>query len=77
MGFLIAMNLDQYKIICEKAIRANFVTRNTRVFGVHRLQMRVRRERGAIIRKWIAQLRLARDPQTSEWIALEVRWKVY
>ena len=75
MGFLGAMNLDQYKLICEKAIRANFVTRNTRVFGVHRWQMRVRRERGDIIRKWIAQLRLSRDPQTCEQIALEVSWK--
>lgn len=68
------MTLDQYRIRCEKAIRANFVSRNKRVFDIPSLQMRVRRGRGGIIRGWIAQLRLARGPLTSERIAKEVRW---
>lgn len=71
------MTLDQYKILCEKAIRANFASRNTREFDIQVLQMRVRRGRGGTIRKWIAQLRLARDPQTSEQIAMDVRWMAY
>lgn len=70
------MTLEQYIHICKTAIAANLRTRNTRVFDNAVRQCRLAQNRRQLIRRWIAQLRLATDPITAPSIAERVRWQV-
>ena len=70
------MTLDQYIGRCQQAIRGNFKARNVRVFGSTPRQKRLRKLRGDEIRRWIFELRLARNPATSEAVAAQVRWLI-
>jgi hypothetical protein len=70
------MTLDQWAARCALAIDANFRSRNVRVFSNnarHQLTTRVRR---ATVRRWIVELRLAKNPATSSVVAQNVVHRV-
>jgi hypothetical protein len=70
------MTLDQWTSCCAKAIKANFRSRNTNVLSdVSRHQQIVRARRNTI-RRWIAELRYATNPETAQIAARNVVWSI-
>ena len=70
------MTLDQYITNCQRAVAANFQYRNTKVFSDARRQHRVQSERRQEIRRWIAEIRRANNPNTAAEVAAAVLWVV-
>lgn len=69
------MTIDEFIASRIKAINANFKVRNVRVAS-HTSWVNIKYQRRATIRKFIAELRLARNPRTAEKIADRVKWMV-
>lgn len=70
------MTVDQWTERCALAIASNYRIRNSRVFtnnARHQLTTRVRR---ATVRRWIVELRLAKNPATSSVVAQNVVHRV-
>lgn len=70
------MTLEQWQLCLEKKIRANFKSRNVRVFSSELRHKRILRERRGEICRSIASLRQARDPLAAPMVAEAVMWKI-
>lgn len=70
------MTLNQWILICEKAIQSNFNTRNVRVFSYDPRHLRILHTRRNNVRRWIINLRLAKNPSTAKMVADSILWHV-
>lgn len=70
------MTLEQWQLCLEKKIRANFKSRNVRVFSNELRHKRILRERRGQIYRSIAELRMARDPLAAPVVAERVQWEI-
>lgn len=70
------MTLDQWSDNCLRAIKANFASRNQVIYADRDFHLRQSRSRRISVRRWVAKLRLARDPATSQDVARAVRFRV-
>lgn len=68
------MTLEDWISVCSNTIAANFKNRNVRVFSNVNRQRRQQGIRRDEIRRWIKELRLAKDPQTSPAVTERVFW---
>lgn len=71
------MKLSEFITCCENAINANYALRNRKtVIGGRRRMLMMKKQRDDTIRRFIAQLRAARDPRRSPEVARAVAYAV-
>lgn len=70
------MTLAQWQLCLEKKIRANFMSRNVRVFSSELRRKRILRVRRGEISNSIAALHQARDPLAAPMVAEAVLWEI-